>query len=71
MRGMEPVMSVHMTVSWRLVFPGLPDEPPVPRSSPVTISYTEPPDSVTHPFKQVVPIGSSAVAPGLAILLPA
>ena len=64
-------MSVKVTVSWRFVPPGLSEE-----SAAVYVDFgekasrSEGPAVILAP-DQVLPLGSSVVAPGLAVLVPA
>jgi hypothetical protein len=64
-------MSVEITVSWRFVPPGLPDELAEPSAD---LGAKSRPEAVRrmHPAPdQVLPLGSSVVAPGLALFMPA
>ena len=62
-------MSMHLTISWRLVPDGAVIEPPVVQFA--APSVVTPPQMASHSGDQVLPLGSSVVAPGLAVLLPA
>jgi hypothetical protein len=70
-KGKGRAMSVKITVSWHFMLPGLPNELGSP--------YVDFGDSALRgdvPFMnlapdRVLPLGSSVVAPGLAVLMPA
>jgi hypothetical protein len=62
-------MSVKITVSWRFTPPGMFDEPAPPDFGESARRDDAP--SVNRAPDQVLPLGSSVVAPGLAVLMPA
>jgi hypothetical protein len=64
-------MSVKITVSWRFVPPGLSDEPAVPYNDFGDKARRDEAPSMSPAPDQVLPLGSSVVAPGLAVFMPA
>ncbi len=64
-------MSVKITVSWRFIPPGLSDESAAPYVDfGEEARRDEAPPMIPAP-DQVLPLGSSVVAPGLAVFVPA
>ncbi len=63
-------MSVNITVSWHFTPTGLPDELAKPYADfGEKARHDEAPAVIVEPDR-VLPLGSSVVAPGLAVLMP-